>query len=285
MAIIKDCQSCPTKSVLGLDNQLIALFMEISPNLLSRIDDLNVTLGESVHPFLQTAARAALKNAIAKRGKKMIINSAWRTLAGQCLLYQHGQAKRCGIGLVGYPGNSNHQSAAAIDIEDYQGWKPFLEEFGWRWLGKNDPVHFDYVSAVDIRRASILAFQKLWNMGNPKSNPLAEDGIMGDKTMKALSNSPCDGFYLDRTGIPPRILKLTDPIQEGSDVEFVQAVVSAACSGCAPITGEYDWITESAVRKFQSFQNLKDDGIVSYKTWKIIRSYELNDAGTIVKRG
>ena len=50
----------------------------------------------------------------------MSINSAFRTVAQQYLLYAWYKQGRCGIGLAATPGNSNHEQGLAVDIEDMQ---------------------------------------------------------------------------------------------------------------------------------------------------------------------
>ena len=125
MTLLKDVTDCSTYSVRGLDDQLIAQMNRISPGLLVRIDDINnVKLADAaVHPWMQRAAKVRLQNAVVARGRQIIINSAYRTLAGQMLLYQHFQSRRCGITAASTPGKSNHNNASAIDIEDSQGWR------------------------------------------------------------------------------------------------------------------------------------------------------------------
>ena len=142
MTLLKDVTDCSTYSVRGLDDQLIAQMNRISPGLLVRIDDINnVKLADAaVHPWMQRAAKVRLQNAVVARGKQIIINSAYRTLAGQMLLYQHYQNRRCGITAASTPGKSNHNNASAIDIEDSQGWRPVLQANGWRWIGSFDPI-------------------------------------------------------------------------------------------------------------------------------------------------
>lgn len=143
MTLIKDVTDCSTYAVRGLDNQLIAQMNKIRPGLLVRIDDLNVKLGEAVHPWMQAAAKKRLAKAIATRGKPITINSAYRTLAGQLLLRSHYENNRCDITMAAPPGKSNHNNASAIDVDDWQDWKSALINNGWRWLGPPDEVHFD----------------------------------------------------------------------------------------------------------------------------------------------
>lgn len=280
--LIKDCEKCNTSAVIGLDRQIIAMTMRLCPELFVSIADLRVKLGDSVHPYLQQEAKFGLFRAIAARGHTLEINSAWRTIAGQCLLYNQSNKGLCGISIAAMPGNSNHQSAAAIDINDHEGWKPFLLANGWSWLGEQDPVHFDHKECLDIRPRSIKAFQKLWNMANPR-NKLSEDGIMGDSTMGALSNSPCEGFYMNDTNIPTRDLMVTKPQQSGRDVLELQKMIQSVAIDI-PTNGYFEKQTEAAVKIFQKRYALSVDGVVGEKTWHIVKSIDLGDSGTVVSR-
>jgi N-acetylmuramoyl-L-alanine amidase len=162
-----------TAIVNGLSQQLIYQINLIVPNALVSFDDLNVDLGNAAFPFVPPAGKEALRKAIEKRGEKMVVNSAYRTLAQQMLLYNNRGNNR---NPVAPPGRSNHQSGLALDIEDRDGWEPFLSPLGWEPLDR-DPPHVDYrgAGARDLRQASILAFQKLWNK-NHSNNKLDEDG-------------------------------------------------------------------------------------------------------------
>ncbi len=125
----------------------------------------------------------------------MTINSGLRTLPQQYLLYRWYQTGRCGIGLAAAPGNSNHESAVAIDIEDNAGWRSALQAQGFRWLGASDPVHYDFVgkAAVDLKGLSVEAFQRLWNRNHPDDR-IDEDGAYGTDTETRLAKSPVGGF-------------------------------------------------------------------------------------------
>ena len=59
------------------------------PNALVSFDDLNVELGNAAFPFVPPAGKEALGKAIEKRGRKLIVNSAYRTLAQQLLLFNN----------------------------------------------------------------------------------------------------------------------------------------------------------------------------------------------------
>jgi len=165
--------SCPNTFILkGLNDQLLAEFEIIAPGKLVKIDDLNVTLGSGAIPFVGgPTAKAKLKAAIDKRGEKLSINSAYRTFAQQYLLFRlkNFGPGGCGITAVAQPGQSNHESGLALDINSPLAWKPFLAAQGWRHFGPGDLPHFDFIAGgTDLRSLGIKAFQSLWNKHNPK---------------------------------------------------------------------------------------------------------------------
>lgn len=189
-------QSCTTTSVKGLSTQIVDEIDCIKPGTFDRIDNIpKASLGGAVFPFLQTPAKKALAAAIAARNTTMTINSAFRTVAQQYLLYAWYKSGRCGIGLAATPGTSNHEQGLAVDIEDNGGWNSSMSKQGFKWLGTADPVHFDYVGggAVNWSGLDVEAFQRLWNRNHP-SDTIAVDGSYGPETEKRLVKSPIGGF-------------------------------------------------------------------------------------------
>jgi len=262
--LLQDAPGCGTEIVNGLSQQLIHQMNLIVPNALVSFDDLNVGLGGAAYPYLQSPAKQALQLAIQDRGVKMYVNSAYRTIAQQLLLYTWGSG--CGYSVVAPPGESNHQSGLAIDIEDHLGWLPYLEQYGWRWLGDFDPPHFDYVGGgtTDINSTAMLALQKLWNKNHPNEK-IDEDGGYGPQTEGALKRSPALGFDKAPWDEKPRVLKLSRPLMEGSDVKKLQESLQKA-----GITVSVDWVfgpgTDKAVKEFQQKKGLKADGIAGPNT-------------------
>ncbi len=197
--------SCSTSIVKGLSQQLVDEMDCLKPGTLQSIASIpNVDIGSAVFPYLQAPAASALSKAVAARGTTLTVNSALRTLPQQYLLYEWYLQGRCGIGLAAAPGNSNHESGLAVDVEDNTGWRSSFESHGWKWFGSADPVHFDYVAGgIDIRSLSVLAFQKLWNENHP-SDTIAEDGSYGPDTEKRLVLSPVGGFAKGATCTQPK---------------------------------------------------------------------------------
>jgi N-acetylmuramoyl-L-alanine amidase len=116
--LLSRCTECETSSCKGLDAQLLYQINQTKPGLLVRIDDIKqITLGGSVHPWVQSAMRSCLIKALSKRsGIQMTINSAYRTIVGQQLLRSHVENGRCDIRAAAPPGKSNHNNASAIDV-------------------------------------------------------------------------------------------------------------------------------------------------------------------------
>ncbi|MFN6569242.1 M15 family metallopeptidase [Dendronalium sp. ChiSLP03b] len=184
------------EKVRGLDRQIIFIMQRENPTSLVSFIDIDAELNKnSTFPLLQPAAKKALGQAIRKRTKKLIINAAYRSITSQLLLHNYSKQEQCGIIIAAIPGKSNHQTGLAIDIEDFTGWRSYLEAEGWRWLGPVDPVHFDFVGSriSDIKELPIKSFQKLWNLNNPEDK-LPENGIYDSETEKRLNQAPPDGF-------------------------------------------------------------------------------------------
>ena len=145
-------------------------------------------------PYLDAAARADLYAAAAAGGGAVVkINSAFRTVVQQYLLYRWFQLGRCGIPAAAVPGSSNHESGRAIDVSNNSSWVTILGDHGWAHDVPGDPVHFDHVASPDIRGADILAFQRLWNRNAP-DDVISEDGAFGPATEARVMRAPAEGF-------------------------------------------------------------------------------------------
>lgn len=260
--LLKDAPQGSTSIANGLSQQLIHQINLLKPNALVSFDDLDVELGEAAYPFVPPEGKQALQRAIADRKKTLVVNSAYRTLAQQMLLYNW---RGSNSNPVAPPGKSNHQSGLAIDLEDPRGWEPYLMRYGWNPLS-GDPPHFNFQGggAIDIRSKSILAFQQLWNKNNP-GDRISEDGSFGPQTARALNQSPAIGFAKAPWDDQPRILKLTTPRLEGSDVERLQTALKQAGITVA-VDGEFGPGTDQAVKEFQQQKSLTSDGIVGATT-------------------
>ncbi len=188
---------CSTSQVEGLSLQLVAQGNCIEPGAYAELSPpANVTFGSAVLPFMQEPGRDALAAALTEHAEtSMKINSMFRTVAQQYLLYRWYQQGKCGIGLAAKPGSSNHESGLAIDLTPYSTWKPILESKGFSWLGASDPVHFDYKGegTKNLKGIDVLAFQQLWNDNHPE-DVITEDGLYGPQTEARLKSAPAEGF-------------------------------------------------------------------------------------------
>ncbi len=146
-------------------------------------------------PILQKKTYSQLLLALASTNQVLTLNSAFRLIPQQTVLYHWYLKGLCGITLAAEPGNSSHESGLAIDIRDYKDWIKILSDYGFVWKGETDVVHFTYEGddAESINNLNVLAFQKLWNCNNP-NDAILEDGIYEAETEKRILKSPIDGF-------------------------------------------------------------------------------------------
>ncbi|MEZ4294138.1 MAG: hypothetical protein R3B70_04110 [Polyangiaceae bacterium] len=189
--------SCTTASVKGLSQQIIAEGQCILPDAYAEVPaSANISFGQNVFPFLEKPARDALVKALeSNSSKKMSVNSMLRTVAQQYLLYRWYKLGKCGIGLAAKPGNSNHETGLAMDINEYSTWKTALKTAGFSWYGSGDAVHFDYTGkgAVSYKGIDVEAFQRLWNRNHPE-DLIDADGIWGPQTEARMKKAPAAGF-------------------------------------------------------------------------------------------
>lgn len=142
---------------------------------------------------LQASAADALAAAAKSKNDFITLQSATRSSAQQYLLWMWYQGRKCGIPLAAQPGTSNHEGGRAVDVTYYNDWISTLSKFGWvHSYPTSDPVHFDYNDAKDLAKQNLIAFQKLYNKHT--NSHIAEDGVYGPDTQRALANSPCDGW-------------------------------------------------------------------------------------------
>jgi len=231
--------TCSTMSVRELSLQIIAQSNCIEPGAFSEIPELpNVTMGDTVFPYLEEPAKDAFVNAAnANPGMQLTVNSMLRTVAQQLLLYRWDQMGTCNIMIAAYPGDSNHETGLAFDTSQYNAWRPAMEAEGFAWYGSGDPVHFDYAGpgAINYKGTDVLAFQMLWNQNHP-DDPIDEDGVYGPQTEGKLLASPADGF--------PRPVTCGPSPSERADiylaVDFVDAADDFADGPSAGVTDLFE---------------------------------------------
>ncbi len=185
--------SCSTSVVLGLSKQIADEVGCANPTGLVKFaatGNLKIT-SNAVLPYLSAKGKTAIQ-AVAQ-SRVVQINSAFRTVAQQYLLYQWYLAGRCGITAAARPGTSNHESGRAVDLANYSSLVSAMSAKGWSHSVPGDPVHFDHLGSPDIRGRDVLAFQTLWNRNHPEDK-IAADGDYGPATEARLRKAPAEGF-------------------------------------------------------------------------------------------
>jgi len=187
---------CTTSGFEGLSEQLVRSHLCAFPGSVAEFapyPGITLTSGR-VHPLATSETVAAL-HAAADRSP-LSVNSAFRTLVQQYALYHEG-----GCGLAAVPGNSNHQTGRAVDLGNYGAALSAMTGAGCvHPYPSSDPVHFD-CPGPDMRAASVLVFQQLWNHNHPE-DPIAEDGLYGPQTESRMGRSPAGGFGSDLCDVP-----------------------------------------------------------------------------------
>jgi len=223
--------SCATSSVRGLSLQIIEEGNCVQPGAFEPMPELpNLVMGSNINAFLEKPARDRLVAALqANPGMTLSINSMLRSVAQQYLLYSWYLTGSCGISLAARPGNSNHETGLALDVNEYDSWMSELQNQGFQWYGSSDPVHFDYVGsgAVSHKGLDVLAFQRLWNRNHPEDK-IPEDGAWGPNTEARMARSPASGF--------PKGAQCDDPAEENT----CDAVFADICS--SPHEEDIAWL-------------------------------------------
>lgn len=190
--------ACSTDVVLALSLQIADEIGCMSPGALVAFGQTadRVFAGSAVLPYISEAGLADLDAALAANpGVEMRINSGFRTVVQQYLLYRWSLLGRCNISIAADPGRSNHESGRALDIGNFGDWSARLPPFSWEQTVPGDEVHFDHVDSPDNRGLDVLAFQRLWNR-NAGGDPIDEDGVYGPQTEARLERSPAAGFAI-----------------------------------------------------------------------------------------
>jgi hypothetical protein len=183
--------SCSTSVVRGLSMQIAREVDCMSPSSLAQLAPSTKVKFSSnaVLPFMHPSAKGDLLRV----SGVLQVNSAYRTVAQQYLLYRWWQAGRCGITAAATPGRSNHESGRAIDLQNWSARRASMAAHHWSHSVPGDPVHFDHVQSPDNRGKDVRAFQRLWNRNHP-NDKITVDGIYGSQTANRLKRSPAKGF-------------------------------------------------------------------------------------------
>ncbi len=268
--------TCSTELVKELSLQVIDEINLLIPNVLVSFDELDVSGDDAtVNFFLQPKAKEALRRAIRRRGVTLRLNSAYRTVVQQHILFSW-QGSEC-VSIAAKPGRSNHEDGFAIDTSDWREWRSALEAESWEHFGDGDEVHFTFIGGGvrdDIGDIGVKAFQILWNKHNP-NDQIDVDGDYGPQTAARLDRAPANGFAR------ARILKLLAPPMEGEDVRQVQqALLDLALLKTEQVNGVYNEATKLAIEIFQKRSGLGIDGQVGPQTRRLLRIPETSSAST-----
>lgn len=231
---------CSTAPVRGLSMQIAEEVACMDAGALTAFEATpEITFsGPQVLPFLAPTARDALLAAVAAEGRGITINSAYRTIANQYLLYHWWQTGRCGITAAAEVGRSNHESGRAVDVDNYSSWITALGRKGWSHDVPGDPVHFDHLASPDGRGADVLAFQRLWNRNHPE-DLIDEDGDYGPMTDARLGAAPAEGFGVGSAcgasgyGAMPFQVAAVE-VEEGDTVEVVVEMMNSGAATWTP---------------------------------------------------
>lgn len=263
MNVSEAIAGCNTGQIAGLNQQVIEEILKIAPRVLAKIShNLIDCSGDQNNPYLQSNAYINLVRAVEQRGSTMLINSCLRTNMQQHMLRRQYENGTCGIMAAARPGLSNHNSGLAIDIEDAQGWLPYLEDQGWRWIGSFDPMHFDYVDGgANLAYYQNLAFQRLWNKHNPDVR-LTEDGEWGDKTAACVGRSPAEGFGM------PEVLRKGMFTKRVGQLQMNLRGALRLTPEQLTADGQFGSTTQKYVAQFQAANGLAADGVAGIETLK-----------------
>jgi N-acetylmuramoyl-L-alanine amidase len=255
--ILQDCGS--TSGVDKLSDQVIGkMGNDFS---IVKLTAPNFKAGENCDPYFQPAAANSLTKILKSRPQlNLECNSAYRTCVRQCVLYE-GYKRNLGyIKLAARTGQGDHEGGVAIDINNWQDWKPVMEREGWDWQGSTDPVHFNYRRTGNTAQKAIAAFQELWNENNRSKPQLEVDGDFGGKTRTAMLESPANGWgkifnrslYTGMEGIDVVILA-----QQLRKMGFLEGAIEH---------NRFEDQLTLAVCKFQDKQGMTIDGIAGRST-------------------
>ena len=185
--------SCTTASVRGLAMQIAREVDCTWPSSLAKLSPTSrlTFTSSAVLPFLHGGAKTDLLRVA--QNHPLRVNSGYRTVVQQYLLYRWSRQGRCGISIAATPGRSNHESGRAVDLANWSTRVGAMANHHWSHSVPGDPVHFDHLSSPDNRARSVRAFQRLWNRNHP-NDKIAVDGVYGRRTADRLRRSPAKGF-------------------------------------------------------------------------------------------
>jgi hypothetical protein len=194
--------SCTTNVVLPLAKQVMDRMVCLAPDALRKVEAGShiAIVGSAVIPYLETGAHDDLMAAATEAGQ-VRITSGMRTLPQQVLIHNWFERGRCGITAAARPGRSNHETARALDLDNWSAVRGAMGRHGFAHPMPKDPVHFDHLDSPDSRGLDVLAFQQLWNDNHPE-DLIDEDGDYGTSTAQRVGLSPAKGFTVSTCRVP-----------------------------------------------------------------------------------
>ncbi len=234
---------CSTGVVRGLSVQIAEEVNCMSPGSLVRFSPSSRIkfASNAVLPFLHARAKADLIDA--GRDATLTINSGFRSVAQQYLLYRWWRAGRCGITAAATPGRSNHESGRAIDLANWSTRVGVMGRHNFAHSVPGDPVHFDNTRSPDNRGKDVRAFQRLWNRNHP-GDKISVDGVYGPQTAARLKRAPATGFRKGaQCGSAARIASIVavdgpDRVAPGARARYVFTVTNPH---------DFDWSADTRV--------------------------------------
>jgi hypothetical protein len=185
--------SCSTSTVRGLAAQIAGEVDCMAPASLVRFKPTSKIkfTSSAVLPFIHGSAKHDLD--VVASAHPLRVNSGYRTLPQQYLVYRWWRTGRCGIARAALPGTSNHESGRAVDLANWSTRVGAMASHHWAHDVPGDPVHFDHLTSPDNRGKDVRAFQRLWNRNHP-GDKIAVDGDYGPATAARLKRAPAKGF-------------------------------------------------------------------------------------------
>jgi murein L,D-transpeptidase YcbB/YkuD len=224
----------------------------------------NFIATQTCDPYFQPHVHQELVRLFeANPNRRMQVNSAYRSCVRQAVLREFYSRGICSISMAARVGHSNHEHGTAIDVENWQEWKPILTRAGWRWQGSKDPMHFELPSRQQIAIASIRAFQEVYNELF-SAQKILTDGVWGPNTLAALLRTPADGGISAKIPYFDRYLRLGD---NGADVvRYAQQLRTAGFYPQKIEHNRFETPLRDATISYQKSRGLVGDGVVGPAT-------------------
>lgn len=178
-----------TSGVDGLSDQIIAM---MGATQLIRFTHPRFIPGDNCDPYFHPELCRKIKQALdANPTLSMQCNSGYRSPVRQLVLRRFCELGIHGITRAARVGTGNHEEGTALDLQNWEQWKPILIAAGWHWQGMGDPMHLDISIESNVPGSAIAAYQKL---ANQHGDNLSVDGKWGANTERSMLNAPASGW-------------------------------------------------------------------------------------------